>query len=213
LQEPVHVRSLISLLVVLALASPALADPPAKKPLYPPPEQSKSVGTLGGPRPDAAPAKKLSSEPPPPVAAPEVFKVEAEQPTALSAAPREVVQSDQPAGTGGSALMTMPQTPPTGFLPDHPVISGLVAGLIGSDLGSKLYGGAMTGDRTAAGIGFAVRIALVLTLALLLFRFIGRRASAGDDRLVMPKTRRDPSFGRGEPMADGRREPHFGRNR
>ena len=198
----------------LALSGAALANPPAKKPLFPPPEQSSSVGVLGGPHPGSAPAKRLSSEPPPPAAAPEVYKVEADPPTALPAAPRDVVQGEQPSVAGGTALsMPLAQTPPSGFLPDHPMLSGLVAGLIGSDLGSKLYGGAMSGDRGAAAIGFAVRIALILTLALLLFRFIGRRASAGDDRLVVPKTRRDPSFGKGEPLANGRREPHFERNR
>jgi hypothetical protein len=162
----------------------------------------------------ATPAGKRSAEPPPPVAAPEIYKVEAEPPAPLPADPREVVQSDQPVVAGGGTLATpATQMPATGFLPDHPVVSGLVAGLIGSDLGSRLYGGAMSGDRTAAGIGFGLRVALILALALLLFRFIGRRASGGDARLVVPKTRRDPSFGKVEPMPEGRREPHFGKQR
>ena len=206
-------KSLPLIAAALLASSAALADPPAKKPLYPPPEQSNTVGVFGAHHSERPAAGKDSSQPPAPVAAPETYKVETEQPSSLPAAPHDYVQSEQPAVSGsGPAIAPLPVTPPTGFLPDHPVVSGLVAGLIGSDLGSELYGGAMVGDRTAATIGYALRVGLILALALALFRFIGRRASAGsDDRLNVPKMRRDPSFGKAEPMVDGRREPHFTR--
>jgi hypothetical protein len=212
-EELSELHKSLCLIAGLILASTgALADPPAKKPLYPPPEQSSTVGVFGAHH-SSEQKTRDNSQPPPVAAAPETYKVETEEPTSLPAAPHDYVQSDQPVGGGdSSAIARPPAPPPTGFLPDHPMVSGFIAGLIGSDLGSRLYGGAMVGDRSAAGIGYALRIAVILGFAFLLFRFIGRRAWHGsDERLVAPKgVRRDPSFGRTEVRVDGRREPHFG---
>ena len=187
----------ISILLAVGLAAgAALADPPKKKPLYPPPEESKTVGTLGH-HSDQAPADKAPAPPPQTYAAPEVPKVESEA-TPLAAAPREAVQGEQPAMTaGGPSMMMRPTTPPTGFLAEHPMVSGLVAGLIGSDLGSQLYGGPMIGDRNMATVGYVLRVGLILGLAWLVFRLISNRVTRTDDSpLAGPRKRREPTFNR-----------------
>ena len=98
----------------------------------------------------------------------------------------------------------MPGAPPTGFLPDHPLISGLLAGLIGSDLTRQLYGGPVMGDADAALAGFALRVVLILGLAWLLFRAIGNHV-AGSDRKTAPR-RREPQFGSTRHAGEGRRD-------
>jgi len=198
------------ILAALSAGNPVFAaqDQAKKKSSVPPPEQSSTVGVLGAHH-DSTPQARGSATPPPALAAPEIPKVEAEPPAPLAAAPRDYVQTDQPSRVG---QMIPIAPPPTGFLVDHPVISGLVAGLIGSDLGSKLYGGPMIGDKTAAGIGYALRVALILLFALFLFRLIGNLASRGSDlpRLSGDGARREPSFGKAETPERGRREPRFG---
>lgn len=204
---------IISHILVLALfsagSSPVLAqDLAKKKSTVPPPEQSSTVGVLGAHH-DSAPQSRGSATPPPAVAAPEIPKVEAEPPAPLAAAPRDYVQTDQPSRVGAMIPIA---PPPTGFLVDHPMVSGLVAGLIGSDLGSKFYGGTMVGDKTAAGFGYALRVALILLFALFLFRLIGNLAHRGGDlpRAPVKEKRREPSFEKSETPPDGRREPSFG---
>ncbi|MTJ83565.1 MAG: hypothetical protein F8N37_21470 [Telmatospirillum sp.] len=99
------------------------------------------------------------------------------------------------------------------FLATHLVISGLIAGLIGTDLGSLLYGGPMMGDETAAMVGFIIRIALVILVAVLAVRLIwgligGSKEDA--DPYAVPAGRREPSFERSEGEFEGRREPTLG---
>lgn len=180
-----------------------------KKTNIPPPEQSSTVGVLGAHRSDASPVERGSTTPPPVAAAPEIPKVEAEAPSFVEPGPRGFVQGDQT----GSSAMRMAAPKPTGYLVDHPVISGLVAGLIGSDLGSKLYGGTMMGDRDAAQIGYGLRILMILSLALVLFRLIGQLANRGSDlpRAARGSGRREPSFGKNDSDVSGRREPRFDR--
>jgi hypothetical protein len=122
-----------------------------------------------------------------------------------------------PGGTIGAAPMArVPMgPPPSGFLPDHPFISGIVAGLIGSDLGAKLYGGPMMGDQDGVIIGYVARVAVILLLAWLIFRLIAHRASGAGEEMpnLSSHGRREPSFGR-EADADagrGRREPKLSR--
>jgi hypothetical protein len=198
-----------------------LADPPKKKPNYPPPEQSSTVGTFGQHHTDSGGPPK-SSQPPAPVAAPEVPKVEAEPPAPLAAPERFDVHpestpsgSNSAAGTGLAPITAVPMgPPPTGFLPDHPFVSGIVAGLIGTDLGSKLYGGPMMGDNDGVMIGFILRIAAILLLAWLVYRVIANRASSRGETPFAdaPRGRREPSFKSGTDAGGGRREPTLDRN-
>ncbi len=197
-------------------AMAALADPPKKKPNFPPPEESATVGTLGGHHtdPDAPTTRNLP--PPPAIAAPEIPKVEAEAPTALPSAPRFEVQPEQGTNTGdnkmNSPLMRYGATMPSGYFAEHPVISGLVAGLIGSDLGARLTGGPMMGDSTALMVGYVVRIGLVLAVLLLLLRMIGSTVSGSTGKVDRgaPLGRLEPGFGKRDDSIDGRREPTFG---
>jgi len=198
-----------------------LADPPKKKPTYPPPEQSNTIGSLGQPvhRDPSAPR-----EPSAPAAAPEVPKVEAEPPMPSAAPNSYVVHPDignaatdtgAPAGTmsaTGVPMMRAPMgPPPTGFLPDHPFLSGIVAGLIGSDLGSKLYGGPMMGDQNGVMVGYVGRVGLILLLAWMVFRLISHRASDLGEPGLPPPGRREPSFERRPDAGEARREPTFSR--
>jgi hypothetical protein len=206
----------IALLALTLAGTAALADPPRKKPTYPPPEQSSTVGVLGQPHHDAnAPA--LPREPAAPLAAPEVPKVEAEPPMPSAAPENYVVHPEDGGGSadtsGGSGpMMRVPMgPPPTGFLPDHPFISGIVAGLVGTDLGSKLYGGPMMGDQDGVVIGYAVRFGAILLVAWLVFRMISRRASGINEPGLAPPGRREPTFGRGADAGAVRREPTFSR--
>jgi len=190
-----------------------------------------SIGVLGANKTPGAPPVNRNAAPPAPSAAPALPKVDAEAPTmsglnsqtvVTGAAPRPEAQVEGGSGTSGgdttvvSAGMpgaAQPQQVNT-FLATHLVISGLIAGLIGSDLGSILYGGPMMGDETAAVVGFILRIGLVLGIAVLTVRVIwgligGRRQ---DDYLPAAGPRREPSFGRREDSFDGRREPTFERS-
>jgi hypothetical protein len=214
------VFSILLLSLTLAGAVFAADPPPKKKPTYPAPEQSNTIGSLGKPRDPNAPA--LPRESAAPQAAPVVPKVEAEPPTPLTSPDRIEVHSEggqMPGGTIGAAPMAarVPMgPPPTGFLPDHPFVSGIVAGLIGSDLGAKLYGGPMMGDQDGVMVGYAARVGVILLLAWMIFRLIARRAS--DSGEEMPRAasggRREPSFNRGADAdaGRGRREPKFDRN-
>ncbi len=218
----VRIKVVFSILLLsLTLAGTAFAadPPPKKKPTYPPPEQSNTIGSLGKPRDPNAPA--LPRESAPPQAAPVVPKVEAEPPAPLAAPDRIQVHSEGgeiPGGTIGAAPMArVPMgPPPSGFLPDHPFVSGVVAGVIGADLGAQLYGGPMMGDQNGVIVGYVVRVGAILLLAWLIFRMIARRASGGDDEMpnVSSRGRREPSFNRGADAdaGRGRREPKFDRN-
>ncbi len=210
------------LLLSLTLAGAAFAaDPPAKKkPTYPPPEQSNTIGTLGQPHRDPnAPAQPR--EPAAPLAAPEVPKVEAEPPMPSATSENSVIHPDigtAPADSvsGGGAMAPMMRAPmgppPTGFLPDHPFISGVVAGLVGSGLGSALYGGPIMGDQDGVLVGYAGRVGVILLVAWLIFRLVSRRASGIDvDDIGLPPGRREPTFGRTPDAGGPRREPTFNR--
>ena len=217
----VRIKVIFSVVLLsLTLAGAAFADPPKKKPTYPAPEQSNTIGSLGKPRdPSAPPLPRESSAP---VAAPEIPKVEAEPPAPLAAPDRFQVHSEggqMPGGTiGASPMMArVPMgPPPTGFLPDHPFVSGIIAGLVGADLGAKLYGGPMMGDQNGVIVGYAVRVGVILVLAWLIFRLIARRASGAGEEMptVSSQGRREPSFNRGDDadVGRGRREPKFDRN-
>lgn len=138
------------------------------------------------------------------------------QPGAPAAAPRPEAHVEGLPGSpqaGASLQPAQPQQVNT-FLANHLAISGFIAGLIGSDLGSRIYGGPMMGDETAALGGFICRVALVLLVAILAVRLIwaliGGRREADDFGLADP-VKREPSFSR--PRRDaggGRREPSFG---
>ncbi len=211
--------SLFSILLIggTLAGTAALADPPKKKPTYPPPEQSSTVGTFGQHHSDPGGPLK-PSQPPAPVAAPEVQKVEAEPPTPLVAPDRFDVHPESDlsgsAGSGTAPMTAVPMgPPPTGFLPDHPFLSGIIAGLIGTDLGSKLYGGPMMGDNDGVMIGFILRIAAILVVAWLVYRAIAHRASSTGETPFSdaPRGRREPSFNRGKDAGGGRREPTLDR--
>ncbi len=219
----IKVTSFIALFALALAGTAALADPPPKKkPTYPPPEQSNTIGTLGQPHRDPnAPA--LPREPAAPLAAPEVPKVDAEPPMPLASPNSAVIHPDignaatdtgSPSAGGGSAAPMMRASmgpPPTGFLPDHPFISGIVAGLVGSDLGAKLYGGPMMGDEDGVLVGYAGRVGLILLVAWMLFRLISHRASGLGEPGLPPPGRREPSFERRSDAGGGRREPTLGR--
>lgn len=215
--------SIALLALTLALAgTAALADPPPKKkPTYPPPEQSNTIGSLGQPHRDPG-APVQPREPSMPVAAPETTKVEAEPPMPSTAPENYVVHPDigaAPAGdtalSGGTMapMMRAPMgPPPTGFLPDHPFLSGVVAGMVGSDLGAKLYGGQMMGDQNGVIVGYVGRVGVILFLAWLVFRLISRKASGVAEPGLAPPGRREPSFDRRSDSIGGqRREPTFQR--
>jgi hypothetical protein len=210
----------IALLALTVAGTAALADPPAKKPTYPPPEQSSTVGTLGQTHHDPnAPA--LPREPSAPLAAPEVPKVEAEPPMPSAMPENYVIHPDAgnqatAAGSGYTGalapMMRAPMgPPPTGFLPDHPFISGIVAGLVGEDLGAKLYGGPMMGDQNGVLLGYVGRVAVVLLFAWLIFRLIARKASGLSEPGLPAPGRREPSFDRTVDGGGARREPTLGR--
>ena len=210
--------SFIALLALTLACTAALADPPPKKPTYPPPEQSNTIGTLGQPHRDPnAPAQPR--EPSAPLAAPELPKVEAEPPMPSAAPENYVVRPDigsAPAasGSGGATapMMRAPMgPPPTGFLPDHPFVSGIVAGLVGADLGAQLYGGPMMGDQDGVIVGYVGRVGVILLLAWMVFRLIARKASGLGEPGLAPPGRREPSFDRKSDAGGARREPTFRR--
>jgi hypothetical protein len=199
----------IALAALAALAATA-AESPAKKPLFPPPEQSSTVGVLGAHRSNGNGATPRG-EPPPPVAAPEIPKVDAEAPVALPASPRETVVGERPAV--GAFPAPALSGPPNQYLVGHPYVTGLLAGLVGSALGARIYGGAMMGDQNGVLLGYGLRVALILAAAGLLFRFVSHRAIGGHSAPVasLPAQRSDPMFGAApETLPDGRREPTIG---
>lgn len=207
---------------LLLAAGAAGADQP-KKTHFTPGYNDPTIGVLGahkGQSEAAGGTIKPNAVPPAPVAAGPLPKVEAEQPVESGlpttspsmAVPRPEARVDG-ATIGGMAAPAQPQQVNT-FLASHPVISGLVAGLIGTDLGSMLYGGPMMGDQTAASIGFIVRVGLVLLVALLVVRLAwGIIGGSGDDDFGPSDRRREPSLGRRGEAGGGRREPTLGRDR
>lgn len=205
-----------AIILVLSLAANAGAADAKKSRDWTPGNNDPSVGKLGAPSPGTA--VNRNAAPPPPSAAPAVPKVDAEQPVIpstggpvpLSAAPRPDAHVEgAPAGQSGTA-----QTPPAEpgqvntFLASHPFVSGLLAGLIGTDLGSVIYGGPMMGDETAAMLGFICRIGLVVLVAILAVRLVWGLigGSRGDDDYTPRGPRREPSFRRSGDEG-GRREP------
>ncbi len=214
-----HFSGLIALVVVLSLASVAGAAETAKKKGATPGYDDPSIGVLGAHRtPEGSAPVNRNAAPPPPSAAPALPKVEAESPVMpgpgsgpvpLPAAPRPEAQAvGAPVGQGAAPAASHPQQV-NSFLAGHPFLSGLIAGLIGTDLGSILYGGTMMGDENAALIGFLGRIGLVILVAItavrLIWGLIGGKSGGGD--AIPQGPRREPSFGRLDDAGDGRREP------
>ncbi|PKU24865.1 hypothetical protein [Telmatospirillum siberiense] len=219
-----YIPGLTALIVVLSLVSAAaLAAEPAKKKAETPGYNDPSIGVLGAHRSTTEGGKPVNrnAAPPAPSAAPAVPKVEAEQPVVpgpgggpvpLAAAPRPEAQVEGGAGATGqstSSARAQPQQVNT-FLASHPFVSGLIAGLIGTDLGSVIYGGPMMGDESAAMIGFLCRVALVVLLAVLGVRVIWGLiggSSRGVDDYAPQGPRREPSFRRSDDEDGVRREP------
>ncbi|MDR3439746.1 hypothetical protein [Telmatospirillum sp.] len=222
---------LIVLAVVLALASVAnAADDVKKKKGWTPGYNDPSIGTLGAPKTEGGRPINRNAAPPAPSAAPAVPKVDAGAATIsgpasvdFGAAPRPEAQVEGGSGNSSGAdtqrstmfqsSVAQPQQVNT-FLANHLVISGLIAGLIGTDLGSIIYGGPMMGNETAAMVGFVTRVALVLLIAILSVRLIWGwigGSSKENDYLPAVGPRREPSFGRSKEVFEGRREPSFER--
>ncbi len=208
------------MIAVLSLASASVcfaADAVKKKPETPS-YNDPSIGVFGAHRtPGGGTPASRNAVPPPPSAAPAQPKVEAESPiisgpgtspAPLSAAPRPDAQVEgAPTGQAGP-LRAQPQQV-NSFLAGHPFISGLIAGLIGTDLGSIVYGGTMMGDENAALIGFIGRIVLVILVAVTAVRLVWRLVGGSrNEALVVPQgPRREPSFARSSHEIDeGRRE-------
>lgn len=222
-----------------AVAAGAAAAEAPRKGEYVPVPNDPTVGVLGQ-RKDA-PAGSNSKEwrkaaPPAPVAAMPQPKVEAEAPVMpagpqnyggnlaapLPAAPRPQagIEGQPQAVPGQPSLATpIPQIapPPSGFLSQHPFASGVVAGLVGTELGAIAYGGPMQGDSDGVVVGYALRIGVILLAAFLLLRMAWRMMGGGrgepDYYGTAGHGRREPSFGRGsDSHPSGRREPTFGRD-
>jgi hypothetical protein len=222
-------RTFLALAAVVAVMSlvPALdaAETVAKKKVTTPGYDDPSIGVLGAHHSasDGATPVNRNAAPPAPIAAPALPKVDSEAPvisgpgsgpTSLTAVPRPEAHVEGTPTTNGQAVpVSAPAQQVNSFLASQPVISGLIAGLIGTDLGSILYGGSIMGDETAAMIGYLVRVVLIVLVAILAVRFIwgligGSRDA--DDEFLQRGPRREPSFGRSEDSGDGRREPTFG---
>ena len=176
-----------------------------------------TVGTFGKhqgsgslPSAPAHPSAPVAAPPPPKVEAesPAVMPASPSGPASLPAAPRADAKVEgQPAGTvSGPPMIGTGAPPPDGFLAQHPAVSGLVAGLIGSDLGSLLYGGPMMGDETAANIGLLLRVALVVLAGVMLVKGLARRMLGGQPSPYGP---REPTFARPSDEPNGRREPRL----
>lgn len=214
------------MLIAVLLLAPALdaAETAVKKKPFVPGANDPTVGVLGAHHDGAAPVNR-NAAPPAPSAAPALPKVDAEAPVIsgpgtgpvpLSAAPRPDARVEGAPTVNGEAVQTnAPPQQVNSFLASHPVLSGLIAGLIGTDLGSIVYGGPMMGDETAATIGFFGRIVLVVLLAILSVRLIwGLIGGSREDNDYAPRgPRREPSFGHSEDSGGGRREPSFGGKR
>jgi len=212
---------LTALVVALSLASMAGADEPVKKKGATPGYNDPSIGVFGAHRtPEGGSPVNRNAAPPAPSAAPAMPKVEAESPVIsgpgtgpapLPAAPRPDAQAEGvPVGQGAAPTNPHPQQV-NSFLAGHPFVSGLIAGLIGTDLGAILYGGTMMGDENAALIGFLGRIGLVILVAVmsvrLIWGLIGGTRKDNDFRAPRSGPRQEPSFGRLDDAGDGRREP------
>lgn len=171
--------------------------------------QSEAGGLV---RPNAVPPAPIPAVPPPSVQAEQpVVGNSPTTPSSSLAAPRPDAHIE---GSTGDAYSQAPAHPAqvNTFLASHPFVSGVVAGLIGTDLGSVIYGGPMMGDENAAMIGFMIRVLLVVLLAVFAVRLVWRMVGkADDDDLAPPDSRREPSFGRQADFDGGRREPTFGR--
>lgn len=178
-----------------------------------------TVGTFGkGQGSSALPSTAAPAHLSAPIAAPPPPKVEAESPAvmpaspsgpaSLPAAPRADAKVEGlPGGTVSGPPMIGTGAPSSdGFLAQHPALSGLVAGLVGSDLGSLLYGGPMMGDETAANIGLLLRVALVVLAGVILVKGLARRM-LGDRQ--SPYGPREPTFARSSDETNGRREPRL----
>lgn len=197
----------------------------AKKEVPAPALDGPTVGVFGASRGHSyeADGTRRPSAPPAPVVATPQPKVEAETPTiplsttaapsSLPAAPRPDAQVEGGAAGAPSALPApLAPSPNTGFLATHPYASGLVAGLIGTQLGSLLYGGTMMGDEGAVTIGFIVRVGVILLMAGLFLSWVARRMTAKEDDPLagLPSGRREPTFDRPTAGPGGRREPFLG---
>lgn len=133
----------------------------------------------------------------------------------LDAAPRSSVQAQGPGGyyAGSSNLSpSLPLISPTNtFLAQHPFISGLVAGAVGTEIGSLFYGGAMTGDANAVMIGYIARMGLIVLIILMVMRTVWKSVAnaAPVESPSRKRTRREPGFGasNGRSNRQGRREP------
>lgn len=229
-------------LLVLCLATDGFAAEAVKKRDrdYVPPPDDPTVGSLVRPNRDAAARRAEPSQPSAKIPGVALPKVDAESavvpglqqanpsvapmssspsqssssPSSLPAAPRAAVSADGGAAAGTAApVQGVAVQPPSGLLSRQPFLAGLVAGLIGTDLGSVLYGGTMQGDENGAIIGYAVRMALVVLLVLMIVRSVRRAIGrGGDDDYAPPPVRREPNFKAGRaPVAGGRREPSFSR--
>jgi len=120
------------------------------------------------------------------------------------------VYGDHPnKGDAAAAITTVARTP-NQYLATHPFVTGLLAGLVGTNLGTRLYGGTMIGDQGGTLIGYGLRVAVILAAAALMFLLVSRRA-LGKNRPMAPAPQRsEPSFGAAPPQPDGRREPTIG---
>jgi hypothetical protein len=213
------------LATLIVAASLGLAvDAAEKKKVTTPGYDDPTIGVLGAHRSsDGAAPVNRNAAPPAPIAVPALPKVEAESPVIpgpgpgpapLAAAPRPEA-SVEGAPVGVPAPSAARSGPVNSVLAAHPVLSGLIAGLIGTDLGSLLYGGPMMGDEGAAMIGYLVRVGLLILLAVVAVKVIwGLIGGARDDDAFAPRgPRREPSFEPSDDSGDGRREPFLGRER
>lgn len=212
---------LAAVLSLTSVSNAADTTTTVKKKVTTPGYNDPSIGVLGAHHADGGTPVNRNAAPPAPSAAPALPKVDAEAPVIsgpgtgpapLVAAPRPDAQVEGgPDGQSGPVQAQPTQV--NSFLAGHPFLSGLIAGLIGTDLGSILYGGTMMGDENAAMIGFLGRIVLVVLVAVLAVRLIWRLiggARADNDFTAVPRgPRREPSFGRADDAGDGRREPSF----
>ena len=204
------------LLALAAMFDPAAADSPKKK-VPTPGWDDPTVGVLGahrGSSDSGAPPTRhaVPATPPAPIAAPAVPTVEAEPATvpSLPAAPRPGVETQGSSVGASTAPATFtPAATPNVYLVNHPFVSGLIAGLVGTDLGAQLYGGPMSGDQDAVVVGYAARIGFILLCLLLGLRSILHRLDRREAQDLAPLSgRREPSFEpKGRADGDGRREP------
>lgn len=188
-----------------AAGTPRMAAPSAPVAVAPPPKVEAEPATV----------PSLPHAPPPaPSLAPTAPTSVGGTPSALPAAPRPEARVEGSSSDLPVMAPTVPSGPPNAFLADHPFISGLLAGLVGTGLGSIIYGGPMQGDETAAFIGFMGRVGVVLLLAGLALRAVARQVGRAEEADLPPAgPRREPHFGpAAEEEVGGRREPTFGRS-